>query len=40
MHARVAMAVVAAVILGGPALGQSGKHLNPMVDLLEQKKPV
>jgi 4-hydroxy-2-oxoheptanedioate aldolase len=40
MRARVPAAVIAAVILGGSALGQSGKHLNPMVDLLAAKKPV
>ena len=40
MRARVPVAVIAAVVLGGSALGQSGKHLNPMIDLLAAKKPI
>jgi 2-keto-3-deoxy-L-rhamnonate aldolase RhmA len=40
MRARVPVAVIAAVVLGGSVLGQSGKHLNPMVDLLAAKKPI
>jgi 4-hydroxy-2-oxoheptanedioate aldolase len=34
------MAVTAGVVLGGSVLGQSGRHLNPMVDLLKDGKPV
>jgi 2-keto-3-deoxy-L-rhamnonate aldolase RhmA len=40
MRGRVAVAVVAAVVLGGSVLGQKKGHLNPMVDLLEQRKPI
>ncbi len=40
MRARVTVAVVAGVVLGASALGQSGRHLNPMVDLLKEGKPV
>ena len=42
MRARgtIAIAVVAGVVLGASASGQSGRHLNPMVDLLKDGKPV
>lgn len=40
MRAPVAVAVVGALVLGGSALSQSGRRLNSMVDLLEQKKPI
>jgi 4-hydroxy-2-oxoheptanedioate aldolase len=42
MRVHVPVAVVAAVVLGGSVMsqGQSGKHLNPMIDLLAAKQPV
>ena len=40
MRARTTMGLVTAAILGTSLGAQSGKHLNPMVDLLSQKKAV
>src|SRR5215467_11950964 len=40
MRARVAIAIFAVAVLGVSVAGQKGKHLNPMIDLLEAGKPV
>jgi 2-keto-3-deoxy-L-rhamnonate aldolase RhmA len=40
MRGRVALALVAAVVFGGSMLGQKGRHLNAMVDLLADKKAI
>jgi len=42
MRARVVLAVCTAIAFGGLAAAQSGggKHLNPMIDLHQQKKPI
>jgi 4-hydroxy-2-oxoheptanedioate aldolase len=40
MRAHVAIGLVAAAVLGLSAGAQSGRHLNPMVDLLAAKKAV
>jgi 2-keto-3-deoxy-L-rhamnonate aldolase RhmA len=40
MRARVAIAVAAMAVLGVSLAGQKGKHLNPMINLLEAGKPV
>ena len=36
----VSTAFLAAVVLGGSVSGQSGRHLNPQIDLLAAKKPI
>ena len=38
MRALVAIALVSAAVLGLSAGAQSGRHLNPMVDLIASKK--
>ena len=40
MRVRVAIAVAAMAVLGVTLTGQKGKHLNPMINLLEAGKPV
>src|SRR5262245_22405394 len=40
MRLRVAIALFAVAVLGVSLAGQKGKHLNPMIDLLEAGKPV
>jgi 2-keto-3-deoxy-L-rhamnonate aldolase RhmA len=40
MRVRVAIAVAAMAVLGVSLAGQKGKHLNPMINLLEAGKPV
>jgi 4-hydroxy-2-oxoheptanedioate aldolase len=45
MRARVTVGLVSTAILGaaivsGPVSGQSGRHLNPQIDLLAAKKPI
>ena len=40
MRARVVIALVATVAAGTLVVGQSPKRLNPMIELLSQKKPV
>lgn len=45
MRARVTVglistAVLGVVVLGGSVAGQSGRHLNPQIDLLAAKKPI
>lgn len=40
MRARVVMALIATVAVGTLVAGQSPKRLNPMIELLAQKKPV
>jgi 2-keto-3-deoxy-L-rhamnonate aldolase RhmA len=45
MRARVtvgliSMAVLSVAVLGGSVAGQSGRHLNPQIDLLAAKKPI
>ena len=36
----VSTAFLGAVVLGGTVAGQSGRHLNPQIDLLAAKKPI
>ena len=40
MRARIVIALVATVAAGTLVVGQSPKRLNPMIELLSQKKPV
>src|SRR5262245_8616759 len=40
MRVRVAIAVAAMAVRGVTLTGQHGKHLNPMINLLEAGKPV
>jgi 2-keto-3-deoxy-L-rhamnonate aldolase RhmA len=40
MRLRVAIALFAVAVLGVSLAGQKGKHLNPMIDLLEAGKPI
>src|SRR5262245_22405041 len=40
MRFRVAIALFAVAVFGVSLTGQKGKHLNPMIDLLEAGKPV
>jgi len=40
MRARALIGLLSVVIVGGSVAGQSGRHLNPMVDLLSAKKAV
>ena len=40
MRSRAILVVAAAIAVSIPVLGQSGRHLNPMVDLLVEGKPV